>query len=612
MKFIDIINEDEQSQFDKVFKRTKTIFNAYRIGRIRTKSGVVFSYELPENSHISVSAGRDEIPTGNVICERIKIKEESHECIYQSYSHFGDFIKRKFKRHDINFIFNVYPEDITLWKPKTINEDNNRRIIHITESQLKKIILMEQRDDPFVPKNILGIPQYGAYERMSDDAVDHTGEDMVMRMITELGLSALPGLGGYLSTIYGGSYAKEEFDKGNNKTGTFIAALTALPMFKQVRTAIPVLKELGTEGMNYIASKISKGLKLTTAETQVVKTISANSSTINKTLTKVANKLYPIASEIASLKPAYVTRFGKKQYEVLIGKYFKGLIKKEELITTLKEGGKSASRLSSFTAKYGVKFLKHEIEQIELLASNIKKLPLYSKQTISSVETATKEIKNVEVNLIDQTFLKKLAFEGWENYLKTDGFVHNDKVYLMMDNMSKYDFKKIADVFYHELVHFKDPAIKLSPKIAEKYVNVAYEGIKELTKLDQMFNDGLQNTKEYKDLWYSAVRKYNLNISEIIAENGRILQSMSDNVKDLLKIYSRNELLKGLDELIIYAKNPRTVEFTRKSREILGYDIKEVYEYFHKLVLKPSEYNKLWVKIVKQAEYLKSQVNLAK
>ena len=122
MKFIDIINEDDQSEYDKIFKRTKTIFNAYRKGRIRTKSGMVFSYELPENSHISVSAGRDEVPTGNVICERIKIKEESHECIYQSYGNFGDFIKRKFKRHDINFIFTVYPEDITLWKPGTINE----------------------------------------------------------------------------------------------------------------------------------------------------------------------------------------------------------------------------------------------------------------------------------------------------------------------------------------------------------------------------------------------------------------------------------------------------------------------------------------------------------
>ena len=142
MKFLDIINEDEQSEFDKVFKRTNTIFKAYRKGRIRTKSGIVFSYELPEDSHISVSAGRGEEPTGFIICERIKIKQESQECVHQSYGHFGEFIKRKFKNHGIDFIFNVYPEDIEKYKHETINEaidwqDENSS--NLTDDQLKQL-----------------------------------------------------------------------------------------------------------------------------------------------------------------------------------------------------------------------------------------------------------------------------------------------------------------------------------------------------------------------------------------------------------------------------------------------------------------------------------------
>lgn len=178
MKFIDLINEDEQSEFDKVFKRTKTIFNAYRKGRIRSKSGlVVFSYELPEDSHISVSAGRGEGPTGLVICERIKIKEESHECIYESYSHFGDFIKRKFKNHGIDFIFNVYPEDITLWKPQPINENDDKRIkrARTIYKALKKGLL--NRGEYGSIKYLLP-DEYKVYVRSIDDVlVIRVGEE---------------------------------------------------------------------------------------------------------------------------------------------------------------------------------------------------------------------------------------------------------------------------------------------------------------------------------------------------------------------------------------------------------------------------------------------------
>ena len=136
MKFIDLINEDEQSEYDKIFKRTKTIFNAYRKGRIRTKSGIVFSYELPEEeTHISVSGGQGTGPTGFIMSERIKIKEECEKCSEISFGRFGDFIKRKFTAHDVHFAFNVYPEDIEKWTPETINEDY---ISPDQEKELKK------------------------------------------------------------------------------------------------------------------------------------------------------------------------------------------------------------------------------------------------------------------------------------------------------------------------------------------------------------------------------------------------------------------------------------------------------------------------------------------
>ena len=125
MKFIDLINEDDQSEWDKLYKKTQLVFKTLRKGRIRTKSGVVFSYKIPEKeTHISVasSSGNDDL-TAYIMCEKIKIREESKECSDISYSMFGELIKRKFSHFDILFIFNVYPEDIEKWAPETINED---------------------------------------------------------------------------------------------------------------------------------------------------------------------------------------------------------------------------------------------------------------------------------------------------------------------------------------------------------------------------------------------------------------------------------------------------------------------------------------------------------
>lgn len=125
MKFIDLINEEDQSEWDKLYKKTQLVFNTLRKGRIRTKSGVVFSYKISEKeTHISVasSSGNDDL-TAYIMCEKIKIREESKECSNISYSMFGELIKRKFSHFDILFIFNVYPEDIEKWAPETINED---------------------------------------------------------------------------------------------------------------------------------------------------------------------------------------------------------------------------------------------------------------------------------------------------------------------------------------------------------------------------------------------------------------------------------------------------------------------------------------------------------
>jgi hypothetical protein len=143
MKLLDIINEDEQSEYDKVFKRTQTVFKAIRKGRIRRKDGVVFSYEIPKtNLHLSVSGGQTENPSGFILAERIYVKLESPECKGISHNLLGELIKKKFKHFDIQFSFNIYPQDIEEYNSEPINEvldHQDEESTNLTDDQLKQL-----------------------------------------------------------------------------------------------------------------------------------------------------------------------------------------------------------------------------------------------------------------------------------------------------------------------------------------------------------------------------------------------------------------------------------------------------------------------------------------
>ena len=140
---MNLINENEESEYRRIYKKTQLVFKTLREGRIRTKSGVVFSYKIPKtNVHISVSGGQTENPSGFVMVERIYIKQESPECIGLSYGHFGDLIKKRFRHFDIQFSFTVYPQDIEGYNSHPINEaidwqDENSS--NLTDDQLKQL-----------------------------------------------------------------------------------------------------------------------------------------------------------------------------------------------------------------------------------------------------------------------------------------------------------------------------------------------------------------------------------------------------------------------------------------------------------------------------------------
>ena len=174
MKFIDLIKEDDQSEWDKLYKKTQLVFKTLRKGRICTKSGVVFSYKIPEEeTHISVASshGKDDL-TAYIVCEKIKIKEESKECSDISYGMFGELIKRKFSHFDIMFIFSVYPEDIEKYKHETINEDEDKRIkkARTIYKAFKKGLLHRSKEDLGTIRYVLP-DEYNVYIRSIDDVL---------------------------------------------------------------------------------------------------------------------------------------------------------------------------------------------------------------------------------------------------------------------------------------------------------------------------------------------------------------------------------------------------------------------------------------------------------
>jgi hypothetical protein len=143
MKFLDLINEDEQSKYDRVYKKTLTIFKTLKKGKIRSKSGVVFSYELSDDTKVNVAGGHNEDPLGYVIAPSVKIKMGSLECFYISYSKFGELIKKRFTNFGIHFTYNIYPEDIEKYEGfGSINEAidwQDENSTNLTEDQLKQL-----------------------------------------------------------------------------------------------------------------------------------------------------------------------------------------------------------------------------------------------------------------------------------------------------------------------------------------------------------------------------------------------------------------------------------------------------------------------------------------
>ena len=469
--------------------------------------------------------------------------------------------------------------------------------ILISESQLRKVILSEQGSDPFVPKDILGIPQYGAYERMYDsDAVDHTDEDAIMRMISELIVSSLPGIGNYMSIIYGGSYAKEEFDKGNNKTGTFIAALTALPLLKGITSVVPIISELGTKGMSLIAEKITKGIKLTKIESNIISLIEKNKPLLQKELEELGKRL-SVLGDIKSLKQNYVYKFGLQKYEDLMRSYVSKNITKEQFLNQLKIAKGETYKLAKWSVNAGIKFEEFEMDQMTKILPDIQK----------GVESARRILLDVKGELKSvQVIIKKFPNASFGGKM-----IDGDKILMNIEKLSGKSIDEIGEILSHEAAHVKDPSLvshvyRDTYNATRKLVDVADKKFNDLATAAEKTGQGISNAVKAGEEFTKAFTKYVFHPQEITANNQMVLNNITKKITDVVSNVGAKGAKQTLNNVINFVSGKSSLDDAAK--QLLG---KKGIEHLNGLYnYSKSEYQELLKKIAKQSDYLKDQLNL--
>jgi hypothetical protein len=360
--------------------------------------------------------------------------------------------------------------------------------------------------------------------------------------------------------------------------------------------------------MALLASKLSKGQKLTQLESEIVNSINKFKQLINSELTKVSSKISPITKEIQSLKPAYIERFGRNKYDELLREYISGTSDKNYFLQSLNSAKKASPNLASFVTRFGIKFSKNEIDQIRKVIDNI------GSDAIDIVKLETKNgPRTIRVRKVDGDWVAK----NRPNLTNSAGWAQSeDNLVVINRAATQYmNNKSIDDLLIHEFGHIKDPSIIKSPVYQKLYNTKASQGIESLKKVaDYEKTDwgALGLSKPVGDIAHlkkAGTKNYILNPNEIIANNTMTLQSFATQTERWSKFLPKKDILKGLDDIINHAKgNPNAL--SREAERLLGYNYPFIKDHLETLASKPSEYKKLWVKLAQQSEYLKSQIKL--
>ena len=449
--------------------------------------------------------------------------------------------------------------------------------MNIIISEKQKSRLIEQIPDTrFTPRGLSDAEHrkilYGTPE-----------EQQAVVFLMEFGTALFPVVGPFLSGGIGILHAIDEWTKGNKKTAGFITVLSS-----KVWAAI--------------SSKLSKGQKLLPEELVLYKEVAKNSEKVQEVLKKTSEKLSPLIGEIKKLRPKYIERFGQESYDELLKDFITGTSDRNYFLQSLRSGQTAQPKLARFISKFGIKFAPNEVTNIQKVVKGVKEIGNFEKVTLNS-EAGNRVIDVITVDL--DWVVKNMP------KMKNASMVASNKgntIIVIKENIENLSERELENLLYHEFAHIKDPAMVKSPKLIEKYDLEAIPGMKDWAESMELRKLGL--VKKAEDLYDRGLRGYYFNPYEIKANNTKILQSFSNNTEMLMNVRNKDQILKSLDEIINFAT--KGGKMGKDAFTLLSLYDNEIAAHFVLLKKRPSLWKEFRTNLAKQANYLKSQIKIAK
>jgi len=419
-------------------------------------------------------------------------------------------------------------------------------------------------------------PKYAPPKRFGK--ADISGDVHDQNAVLEIVTSFIPYIGPFISAGIGVADAKLYFDEGDNFSGSLALAFSIIPIVGVEVLKIPAVRNLGKRGMVKLAEKLKTKEPLTATETLAVNEIKQNSELINTTLSTASKRLGEVTQEVKTLRGPYIEKFGLDEYDKVLSQFITGKMDKKTFITTLKGGQVSFGPWVEFTAKYGVKFSDHEINQIKGLVDRIR---LPQTQVIYLDTFEGKNIKHTIEKVWTGDLIPDTARKLKE--VRMMASAEDRRITVVVNNITDLPDEEIKYTLVHEVGHLKDGATARSPKLKDSY-------------------EIARNNNDYS--------KYYHHPFERVANTGLALQFFSDNVKNAQRTMSKQQILNALDNIVQYTGG-NVQELSDDAFRLLKGNPNSGADLFFQEMSKNPEWPKIMEKVRNQAIDLKSKIKIA-
>jgi hypothetical protein len=476
--------------------------------------------------------------------------------------------------------------------------------IVITERQYKVITeqsdyMMDRRGNALA--NSVGIRSDKDYKEVNKilDKAHQAGmggkiDPHTLMTVLAIGTAFIPVAGPFISAGIGLADAALYYKEGDKTSAGVTAAFSMIPFIGK----IPGVKELGSKGMALLGSKLAKGVKVfSPAETTILNAVKQNEAVIKQGLESASAKLTPVVKSVESFKPKFIAKFGQQRYDELLQQFLSSKITKDGFLNNLKSASGPTYKMAKMAVQGGIKFAKSELNQMSELASIIKQGGDRTLKLNLIVNGTTREVEVFAMSFPGETFAGQA--------------VGRNKIFMNLDNLVGKSETEIRQILNHEATHIKDPSL-VSPKLNQSYDKIQKAKSAELKTFKNLSSsaeqtgkgadDAIKAGKKYQDLY----QRYLYHPQEIVANNQMILNNMTSEINNLVGKVGAQGAKQELDNVIAFATGK--IPLAQESLELLG-------ERGAGHLIGLSKYNQKYYqnflkKLVKQSEYLKSQLKL--